>query len=297
MKENESSLQGDLARRPSGPLSSHTSIFSIGNLEHALLEEFPREDAELWDYMGLLVGDPSEVVHKVAIALDPTIAAIHEAHGAHAQVLITHHPAFINPPSVFSPYETKSGHAGALVWEAIKNDVALMNFHTALDVSVPAQKVLPSLLSLDYEGVLEPLAYDENKGYGQICHPRSQDDPLSLTHLAARCTSVFGRPPRVWGRMSDSLETIVCANGSASNLISSCLEKRVDCLVAGEVKYHDALALSEAGIAVIDLGHDTSELPLVMVIKAALIDIGLDEKQILTIDQTHNWIHPDATRV
>ena len=68
-----------LSKRASGPLSKKERTLSVGALEAALFRAFPKEDVEDWDRAGLTVGDPSRQVTRVAVALDPTVAAIHEA--------------------------------------------------------------------------------------------------------------------------------------------------------------------------------------------------------------------------
>ena len=68
-------------------------------------------------------------------------------------------------------------------------------------------------------------------------------------------------------------------------------------LVAGEVKYHEALALAEAGLAIIELGHDVSELPFAAVLAAAVRRVGVSEESIKVLDQGDNWTLPETTRM
>ena len=68
---------------------------TVGELEQALLELFPASDAESWDRTGLLVGDPRAVISGVAVALDATPRAVRAAQHIGANVLVTHHPAFL----------------------------------------------------------------------------------------------------------------------------------------------------------------------------------------------------------
>lgn len=42
----------------------------VSELEQALFERFPRDDAEAWDHVGLSVGDPTAEITCVACALD-----------------------------------------------------------------------------------------------------------------------------------------------------------------------------------------------------------------------------------
>ena len=63
------------------------------------------------------------------------------------------------------------------------------------------------------------------------------------------------------------------------------------------MKYHDALAASRAGLAIVDLGHDTSELPLVAVLAAAVEAAGVPKEKIAVLDQSANWMYPETTRM
>lgn len=156
--------------------------------------------------------------------------------------------------------------------------------------------MLPGMLGLDFKGrVLEPAGGAGGsgdacgKGYGQVCSVRLADSPFSLAQLAARCTSVFGRAPRVWGSLSQELKTVATCTGSAASLAQKCVCNHVDCLVCGEVKYHDALACAEAGLAIIDLGHDVSELPFTVVLADAVRCIGVPDDRITVVNQGDNW--------
>lgn len=296
-KEKADKANNGLAQRASGTLSKQAFTMSVGTLEQALLKKYPAADAEAWDRTGLTVGDPTRSVEAVALALDPTVEAVCEAADLGANVLVTHHPAYLEAPGTFKPASSGALVDGAVVWAAIERGVAVMSFHTALDVSQDAARALPGMLNLTLKGIVRPLESSKRKGYGQLCAVRPADAPLTLEQLAARCTSVFGRQPRVWGDFSRTISSVVTCTGSAGDLPEACLASHVDCLVAGEVRYHDALSVSQAGLAVIDLGHDVSELPLVAVLAAAVEAAGVPKEKMTVLDQNSNWMHPETTRM
>ncbi|MCD8316487.1 MAG: Nif3-like dinuclear metal center hexameric protein [Eggerthellaceae bacterium] len=299
MSQSDNEKAPDALRKiASGPLSKNDFGVSIGAIEFALLKLFPKKDAESWDRMGLLVGEPSTPLTKVAVALDPTVKAIKDAKRANANLLLTHHPAYLEPPDEFGPAPSVALNPGALVWQAITDGVALMNFHTALAVSPRSAKILPGMLGLTMKNrVIEPLAADPSKGYGEICEIPTGDRPQTLGQLAARCTSVFGRPPRAWGDFGRTITSVVTAPGSGGPTAKLALEGSIDCIICGEIRYHDALALSAAGLSIIEVGHDVSELPLVAVLIEALINIGIPEDRIVALDQSTNWSYPETIRL
>ncbi|MCI9128964.1 MAG: Nif3-like dinuclear metal center hexameric protein [Eggerthellaceae bacterium] len=272
---------------------------TIGGLERSLLSAFPADTAEAWDRTGLLVGERALPLEKVAVTLDPTVDAIKEAAASGANVLLSHHPAYIEAPDAFAPEPSVALSPGAGVFAAISSGVALMCFHTALDVSKPAQAVLPGMLHLSFTGsVLVPVPGHEGLGYGQICRmggAGSKD--ASLAHLAARCTSVFGRAPRVWGKFDSRVTSVVTWTGSASGMLDAAIKAGVDCVICGEVKYHDALAAKQAGLSLIELGHDVSEFPLTAVLADAVAAYGVSSESIVILDQTDNWAYPESIRL
>ena len=291
-------IESSLSVTNSGTLLGHEENrgLSIGELTRRLELMFPPHDAEDWDRTGLLVGDSSEGVAGVSVALDPTPKAVELAQSSGSNVLLTHHPVFLDPPDRIGPMGQGVGMAGATVYEAVKRGVALVNFHTALDVSAQAREMLPGMLRLAVSGVLEPLPHDPDRGYGQVCTLPEGEGAVTLERLGARCTAVFGRAPRIWGDMDRLLSTVVTWTGSASGALEECLARGIDALVCGEVKYHDALAASEAGLCIIELGHDVSELPFANVLGAAAIRAGVPRERVFHIAQNGNWWHPEAVR-
>lgn len=268
----------------------------VGELVSALNRMFPPADAEPWDRTGLLMGDPSAKIEGVACALDPTVPAVREAAQLGANVLVTHHPAFLDAPDEFKPLSARACVPGSVVFEAARLGVALANWHTALDVSAPAQSMLPGMLRLKPSAVLEPLARDESLGYGQICAVDASEG-LTLGDLSARCMAVFGRAPRVWGGMDTSLSTVCTWTGGAGDAASECVKRGIDVLVCGEVKYHAALEASQQGLCIIELGHDVSELPFARILAESCARVGVAREKITLLDQNDAWQHPETRRV
>lgn len=287
-----------LARRNNTVLAPKVeAIDTVGALEKALLANFPAQDAEEWDRTGLLVGDRKAHIEGVAVALDATLAAVQAAQAAQANVLVTHHPVFIEPPCAFTPEDSNQLDSGPIVWQAIRDGIAIMSFHTALDSSILGNHMLPKMLSLEVMGLLHALPHDEAKGYGTLCEFSKREDGMTLGQLGARCLSVFGRPPRVWGDFTRKLHSIATCNGSANSIVAECAKAGIDCLVCGELGYHHALELAQAGICVIELGHDVSELPFIATLAATIEHVGVDKKRITLLDQSTNWSCPESIRI
>jgi putative NIF3 family GTP cyclohydrolase 1 type 2 len=132
----------------------------------------PLRHAESWDNVGLLAGDAAAPVTKVLLAIDYTKAVAAEARRFGAELVVAYHPP------IFSPLKRLG--AESLVFQAIRDRIALYSPHTALDVAKggtndlladilglatraplqksPAQDAEVKLITFVPEGELESLA-------------------------------------------------------------------------------------------------------------------------------------------
>ena len=97
----------------------------------------------------------------------------------------------------------------------------------------------------------------------------------------------------VWGDPELGLTRVATATGSAGSLIGDVLASGAQALVAGEVRYHDALDAVENGLAVVELGHDVSEWPLVGLLERAVRTTpGLNPDAVHVLPATPGWWTP-----
>lgn len=224
----------------------------VSDVVNAVAQAFPPEHAEGWDRPGLSVGDPHAEVEGIACALDVTPASIAAARACGCNVLVTHHPAFLNPPFPVTPDVRTSSLAGACVWDAVRAGVALVAAHTNLDRSEAALDLASGLLSLPRVGRLQ-----EPDGYGALLDASG----LTLGELATRSARAFGCTPVVWGGEERELATVAFCSGSLGGFGEDAIRRSVSCVVTGEAGYHRLSELACAGVDAILLGHDASERP------------------------------------
>ena len=96
--------------------------------------------------------------------------------------------------------------------------------------------------------------------------------------------------------MDRTLDRVVTATGSGSDLLPLCADRGISCLVAGEVRYHAALDAAQAGVCIVELGHDVSELPLCAILAKEIESLGFGDGDIRILDQRSNWTVPEAIR-
>ncbi len=367
------------------------SEIRVRTIETAIARRFPLERAESWDRVGLLAGDPDALVTGVVVALDPTRAAIREAAGRGANVLVTHHPAFLSAPERIVP-----GRGGAgVLFSALESGVALIGAHTNLDRDPEAAKLLPAALGLTarkpverglqtmsvvtvfapesarervvdamigagagrigeyercsfaapgtgrfaapqggdpYVGAAGEMGRADEIRLEMVCplgrtrgvvsaavsaHPYEEpvvwvteaalarnaarlgmvsdtaDGAITLAALADRARAAFGSTPRVWGDRDLEITRVATATGSASSLLGEVLASGAQVLVAGEVRYHDALDAVESGLAIVELGHDVSEWPLASLLESAIRTIpGIDTVPVHVLPARPGWWTP-----
>lgn len=364
---------------------------TVGDIDRAIAHRYPHEWAEGWDRCGLLAGDPGREVTGVVLALDPTLAVITRAAELGANVVVTHHPAFLTTPNWLTPGRGSAG----VIFAALDNGIALVNAHTNLDRAPAAGRLLPKTLGLtpikpieralmpmtlitvfsppshadgiaaamagagagrvgDYEGAsftsaegtgvfvpgqsTSPLTGEPGRpssatevrvemvaprakargvvGAARGAHPYEEplivaadveiarssarmgmlngvSPALTLEALAVAAAAAFHTTPRVWGNPSLLVERVVTATGSAGSLLGDVIASGAAALVAGEVRYHDALDAVDAGLGIIELGHDVSEWPLVHLLTEAILDIlGLSSDIVHELPSTPGWWTP-----
>ncbi|GAW67817.1 dimetal-binding protein YqfO [Geoanaerobacter pelophilus] len=91
----------------------------------------PSHLAESWDNVGLQLGDPSNQVSRIMVALDPGRPAVEAAVEAGCQLLITHHPFIFTPLKKISTAD----ETGRLAILALKNDLSIISLHTNFDIA------------------------------------------------------------------------------------------------------------------------------------------------------------------
>jgi dinuclear metal center YbgI/SA1388 family protein len=87
----------------------------------------PTRLAELWDNVGLLAGDPEQEVSKALLTIDYTRAVAKERTSLGCELVIAYHPPIFQA--------IKRLAAGSVVFDAIRDGVAIFSPHTALDMA------------------------------------------------------------------------------------------------------------------------------------------------------------------
>ena len=125
----------------------------LADVIELLDEAYPPRLAESWDSVGLVCGDPADVLDSVTIAVDATPAVVDEV--PDAGLLLAHHPLLLRGVDTVAASTPK----GALVHRLIRTGRSLFTAHTNADSASPGvSDALAETLGLTVEAALEPLA-------------------------------------------------------------------------------------------------------------------------------------------
>lgn len=223
---------------------------TVADIISILSQWAPEETAEDWDRVGLQIGDPTQQVQRVLVALDATPDVARQAAQRGAQLVISHHPRMFSPLQTLVQQDPQAAAAMAFV----KEGLSLYVMHTNLDrASGGVNDVLAQTV-----GLVQPLAIDQGLArLGQL-HP-----PMTLGAWAHCAGERLGSLTWIAGDASALIEKAAVAAGAGGNAIKVAADLGAQALLTGEVKHHEALLAQQLGIGLVMTGHDTSEWPII----------------------------------
>ncbi len=208
-----------------------------------------------FDNSGLLVGDGADAVTKIAVSLDITNDVIDEAYAAGAQLIVSHHPVIFNRPS--------SINRTSPVYRLIKLGIAAICVHTPLDMSKEPDLGISSIMyrlmgfkGLEKAEVLHIVHPSSGIGYGKIA---VLEQPVSAAQLAQKTKEAFKCTVVRYTDGGRPIKTAAVCSGAGNDEIYTCIEKGVDALITGDVKWHGFADAKNAKLTVIDAGHFHTE--------------------------------------
>src|SRR5918999_249249 len=99
----------------------------LHDLTEVLEDIAPTRNAEAWDNVGLLLGDPGQEVTRVLLAIDYTAEVAAEGKREACDAVVA------SPPPIFHPL--KRIRFDSVIHDAARRGVAIYSPHTALDVA------------------------------------------------------------------------------------------------------------------------------------------------------------------
>lgn len=214
-------------------------------------QRYPLYLQEEWDHSGLQMGDATQNIKKVMIALDCDLRTITEAIDHHCDMLITHHPFLFKDLNL-----DLNTYVGKCIYMALAHDLVIYSTHTPLD-KVSMNKWLGEAIGL------KDLTSCEDSHIAKKGHFRKA---IAADELIARIKEAYHlEHVRVAGKREEIYSVAICG-GSGGDLID---EIEADCFITGDLKYHDGEKATINHQMLIDVGHH-AEVIMVEKLKAYL---------------------------
>lgn len=199
----------------------------------------PFESQEAWDNSGILVGKKSAVIEKIFVALEATMEIAQNL--PHDSLLITHHPL------IFKPLKNLCAdfYPNNILEILVRKNIALIAMHTNFDLSHLNESFVRDILGFtryDKENLIIKVPF--RGGFEQILQIIKQKMPESTLKIT---------------QSSESVENLIIVCGAGCGAISDELLCENDCIITGDVKYHDAMKFLSLKVSAIDVGHYHSE--------------------------------------
>ena len=204
-----------------------------------------------FDNTGILVGDRNREVSCALLALDCTPAVVEQAKQLGAQLIVTHHPVIFHP--------LKRVNEDAVVYQLIRSDIAVISAHTNLDIAQGGvNDALASAIGLHDCRGLELLNEQTGAWLGRI---GTLPEPLSPEAFAAHVKSRLHAVSVKFAAAPRAIRTVALCSGSGADCLDAAISAGADALLTSEVKQHEYLAATAAGISIFDAGHfDTEDI-------------------------------------
>ena len=208
----------------------------LAELYEALDALSPFDLQEKWDNSGLIVGSRAQPIKKIVLSIDVDRALLEQLD--EGTLLIVHHPLIFGSLSTldFDRYPAN------LLQIMIRKNIACIAMHTNFDQTHLNRWVAEHVLkqpAVHQEGFIATFEIDED-----------------FDTFARTIQTAFGLAAIKAVKCHERLGKIALVTGAGASLMR---EIDAECLLTGDIKYHDAMEAKALGLSMIDIGHFESE--------------------------------------
>ncbi len=236
---------------------------TVEQLAKKLDEIIPQNLSEPWDNDGrMVIPCPTAEVTRVLCALDCTTEAINAARVWGCNVIVTHHPLVFKPMGNVLPTDS----VGKRVISCIKNNIAVLSYHTRLDsMDGGVNDTLAKLVGLN--NITSFLPYGRIGDISQRCFDnfaqsvaeKLQIDPCEMQLVASN--SFTNRVALVSGCGKDEINAAIAAGA--------------DTFITGEVMHNHMIDCKELGLNLICATHYATERIVLPVLADIIENAGV----------------------
>lgn len=247
-------------------------IIKVKDIVSILEKKYPKNNAENWDNVGLLVGKLNQEVRKIQFSIDATENAIENAVKNGVDMIITHHPMIFKPIKSVTTMDI----LGKKIIKLIENKKSLYAMHTNLDSSKGGlNDYILHLLDVKESKIIDVNETDNEVGIGRI-YTLSEKVTLEKYAEFIKKKLKIKNIRVICENKEKSIRKIALINGSGMSYWRKVKSLGADLFITGDVGYHEALDAKEAGINIFDIGHFESENCFVELLSKELEKIGVE---------------------
>lgn len=236
----------------------------------SLLENlFPPVLQESYDNAGGQIVFPNTDTQSVLLSLDIDNTVIDEALEKKCAMIITHHPFIFKQLKNIISGNPKSD----MILKLIDNRISVYSAHTNLD-KVYYNRLSESLGLTEQKLLIEKGFFEDKTpaGFGTLSvlkEKKNLPDLLDLIKSRLELDYLL-----VSGPEDVMISKVAILNGSGGNFIESIVENHdVDCIITGDIGYHNSRFGIDYSVPVIDAGHFGTEKILIDFLKSELLNI------------------------
>ena len=223
------------------------------DIQYVLEDWSPISNAEDFDNVGLLVGDPNAIIEKALITLDTTQNILDEAINQNCNLIITFHPFLYKGDQSLKSEE----YVDEIIVKALKHNINIYAIHTNLDNNPKGVSFqIAKRLGLKNLEIMMKKDEKQNVGMGMIGDleiEKTETDFLNFLKDKMEISNL-----RHSNLVGNNIKRIGVLGGSGSFAIEEALIKNIDCYVTADLKYHDFFK-SNNKMLLVDIGHYESE--------------------------------------
>jgi dinuclear metal center YbgI/SA1388 family protein len=232
-------------------------MVTVQDIYDLMNEKAPFSIQMSFDNAGFLVGDRTQPVTKVLVALDITEEVAQEAAERGCQLIVSHHPVIFHPVKQI----TTDDPTGRKLRALIRNDLSAICCHTNLDMAEDGvnDQLARKAGLIDLELLAVEGSYPDGTPYG--CG-RVGNLATGETTLAKYLTFLKTQLAPNGLRYVDAgkpIHRVAVGGGACADYMDDALRLGCDTFVTSDVKYDGFLDAKAKGLNLIDAGHFPTE--------------------------------------
>ena len=238
---------------------------TVREIYDALSLRIPASLREPWDNDGLMcASDDTVEVRRALVSLDVTEDIVDYAISNDIDLIVSHHPLIFKPIGSIC----EDDHVARKLIKLIKNDVAVISFHTRADkVEGGVNDLLCDILKIRNA---IPFGEGELGRIGDLDEELNMEDFSYLLKGLLDCDGV---------KVADAcipVGRVAVVGGDGKSYIPAALAAGADTFVSGRIGYNTMIEAAEMGINLLEAGHFFTEDPVTSFFQSLLHRLDRD---------------------